>query len=186
MKLEHPGLAQRLGTQRSSSPAEAEQWFERSVGWVRGFAAELASWRGLLRIIETTQRQVRSDGLHLASGQALEPLLTPADDQGRRFAARVCEFLRDQGARVPPGRRYVGCSDVIESVFGKYKSYLERSPTRSLGANVVLFPLFVTRINVEWVAQALEAVKHRTAQEFVRLLGGPSQRHQVLGLRPPP
>ncbi len=46
--LEHPGLAERLGAQRGSSPAEAQQWFDRTVGWVRGFAADLASWRGLL------------------------------------------------------------------------------------------------------------------------------------------
>src|SRR5512135_2496218 len=144
--LEHPGLAERLGAQRGSSPAEAQQWFDRTVGWVRDFAADLASWRGLLEILATTQRQVREEGLHLASGQALEPLLAPSDERGRRFAAGVCDFVKEQGARIPSGRRYVGCSDVIESIGGQYKSYLERSPTPSLGANVVLFPLFVTRI----------------------------------------
>jgi hypothetical protein len=49
-----------------------------------------------------------------------------------------------------------------------------------------LFPLLVTRIEVAWVAEALETVKHRTAQEFVRRLGGPSQRQQELALRPSP
>ena len=183
--LEHPGLAERLGTQRGSSPAEAQQWFDRTVGWVRGFAADLASWRGLLEIIETTQRQVREEGLHLASGQALEPLLASSDERGRRFAAGVLHFVKEQGARIPSGRRYVGCSDVIESIFGKYKSYLERSPTPSLGANVVLFPLFVTRIRAELVGQALETVKHRTAQEFVRMLGGRSESQMQQELRPP-
>lgn len=183
--LEHPGLAERLGTQRGSSPVEAQQWFDRTVGWVRGFAADLASWRGLLEIIATTQRQVREEGLHLASGQALEPLLASSDERGRRFAAGVCAFVKEPGARIPSGRRYVGCSDVIESIFGKYKSYLERSPTPSLGANVVLFPLFVTRIRAEWVGQALETVKHRTAQEFVRMLGGRSESQLQQELRPP-
>ena len=79
----------------------------------------------------------------------------------------------------------MGCSDVIESIFGKYKSYLERSPTPSLGANVGLFPLFVTRITAEWVGPALEAVKHRTAQEFVRMLGGRSESQLQQELRPP-
>jgi hypothetical protein len=185
VKLEHPGLAQRLGAQRGSSPAEAQQWFDLMVGWVRGFTAELASWRGLLEIIAVTRRQISEEGLHLASGPALEPLLATGDERGRRFAMRVCEFVKEQGARIPSGRRYVGCSDVIESIFGKYKSYLERSPTPSLGSNVVLFPLFVTRITAEWVGPALEAVKHRTAQGFVRMLGGRSESQQRQELRPP-
>jgi hypothetical protein len=185
LKLEHAGLAERLGAQRGSSAAEAQQWFDRTVGWVRGFAADLAGWRGLLTSIETTRRQISEEGLHLASGHALKPLLKGDDARGRRFAARVCEFVQEQGSRVPSGRRYVGCSDVIESIFGKYKNYLERSPTPSLGTNVVLFPLFVTRITVELVGQALKAVKHLTAQEFVRMLGGPSESQQRQELRPP-
>jgi hypothetical protein len=185
LKLAAPGLAERLGAQRETSPAEAERWFDQTVGWVRGFAGDLASWRGLLTILATTRRQIGTEGLHLASGQALKPRLKGVDRRGRRFAARVCAFVRAQGAQVPPGRRYVGCSDVIESVFGKYKSYLERSPTPSLGSNVVLFPLFVTRLTVALVGQALKAVKHRTAQAFVRRLGGPSERQRRQELRPP-
>jgi hypothetical protein len=185
LKLEHAGFAERLGMQRGSSPAEAQQWFDQAVGWVRGFVVDLASWRGLLACIETTRRQISKEGLHLASGHALKPLLKDGDARGRRFATRVCEFVEAQGARVPSGRRYVGCSDVIESIFGKYKSYLERSPTPSLGTNVVLFPLFVTRITEELVGQALETVTHEAAQAFVRALGGPSERRQRLELRPP-
>ncbi len=74
---------------------------------------------------------------------------------------------------------------MIESIFGKSKSYLERSPTPSLGANVGLFPLFVTRITAAWVGPALEAVKHRTAQECVRMLGGRSESQLQQELRPP-
>jgi hypothetical protein len=185
LKLEHAGLAECLGKQRGSSPAEARQWFDRTVGWVRGFAGDLASWRGLLTCIEATRRQIGEEGLHLASGPALERELEAVDPRGGRFNARVCEFVKEQGARVPSGRRHVGCSDVIESVFGKYKSYLERSPSPSLGTNVVLFPLFVTRITVELVGQALKAVKHLTAQEFVRRLGGPSESQQRQELKPP-
>jgi hypothetical protein len=185
LELDHPGLAERLGTQRGSSPAEARRWFDDTVGWVGGFAVELANWRGLLAIIEITREQINEEGLHLASGDALEPLLRPSDDRGRRFADRVCDFVKEQGARVPSGWCYVGCSDVIESIFGKYKSYLERSPTPSLGTNVVRFPLLVTRITVELVGQALKEVKHRTAEEFARMLGGRSESQMRQELRPP-
>ena len=140
LALDHPGMAAVLGAQRDTSSSEARQWFDRTVGWVSGFASDLALWRELLTIIATTQEQVRDEGLHLASGEALASTLQPRNARGQRFADRVCEFVKEQSVRVPPSRRYVGCSEVIESIFGKYKNYLERSPSPSLGSNVVLSP----------------------------------------------
>ena len=185
LTLDHPDMAAILGSQRGTTAAAAREWFDRTVGWVRGFASELALWRELLTIIATTKKQVRDEGLHLASGAALEPKLEPRAARAEQFAQRVCEFVREEGVRVPSGWRYVGCSDVIESIFGKYKSYLERSPSPSLGRNMVLFPLFVTRITAELIGQAMDTVKHRAAQAFARNLGGQSERRRRYELRPP-
>jgi hypothetical protein len=186
LRLDHAALDSRLAAQRGTTPARAREWFHRTVGWIGEFAADLASWRGLLTIIEQARRQVREDGLHTESARGLRQRLTATDARGERFAERACEFVAAQAARVPPGQRYLGCSDVIESLFGKYKSYLERSPSPSLGNNVLLFPLFVTRITPTLVVEALRTVKHRTVQGFTQRLGRSSQRRLRLELRAPP
>jgi hypothetical protein len=186
LRLDHAALDSRLAAQRGTTPAQAREWFHQTVGWVREFAAELASWRGLLTIIEQARRHVREDGLHTESARGLRQRLTATDARGERFAERACEFVAAQGARVPRGQRYIGCSDVIESVFGKYKRYLERSPSPSLGTNVLLFPMFVTRITPQLVVEAFRTVKHRTIQGFTQRLGGSSQRRLRLELRSPP
>lgn len=185
LRWNHPGLDDRLARQRGDTPTEARRWFDQKVGWVGDFAGDLARWQSLLSIIEQTQRQIREDGLHAASAETLRRRSTPIDVRGRQFAERVREFIADQCRRVPNGQRYLGCSAVIESIFGKYKSYLERSPSPSLGANVLLFPLFVTGITPKLVAEALRTVKHQTIQKFTEGLGGPSQRRLRLELRPP-
>ncbi len=33
-------------------------------------------------------------------------------------------YLEEEGGKVPPGQSWLGTSDVIESLFGKYKSFL--------------------------------------------------------------
>jgi hypothetical protein len=186
LRLNKPGLDDRLAAQRSTTSAEARRWFDQKLGWVDEFSADLASWQGLLSIIEQTKRQIREGGLHSASASEMRRRLTPIDVRGRHFAKRVREFIVNQCQRVPKGQRYLGCSEVIESIFGKYKSYLERSPSPSLGTNVLLFPLFVTKITPKLVAEALRVVKHRMIQGFTQRLGGPNQRHLRLDLKPPP
>ena len=185
LRCNDPGWDGRLARQRATTPTEARRWFDQKMGWVGGFSADLASWQGLLSIIEQTQRQIREGGLDSASASRLRRGLAPIDARGRRFAGRVCEFITDQCRRVPEGQRYVGCSEVIESIFGKYKSYLERSPSPSLGTNVLLFPLFVTGITPKLVAEALRTVKHRMIRWFTQRLGGSSQRRLRLELKPP-
>jgi hypothetical protein len=186
LALDDPGCGDRLGRQRSTTAARARQWFDQELGWLKGFAGDLASWRGLLGTIERAQRQIREGGLHSASASQLRHGLRPIDARGRQFAKRVCQFVTGQCRRVPAGQRYVGCSEVIESIFGKYKSYLERSPQPSLGNNVLLFPLMVAGVTPELVAEALRAVKHRMIRRFTQGLCGPSQRRLRLELRPPP
>lgn len=180
------GSVGRLAVQRGTTPDDAGRWFAEMVGWVEDFARDLASWRSLLTIIATTRGQVLDDGLHADSSRILRRRLRPIDARGRRFTAATLTFVARESHRVPRGQRYVGCSDVIESVFGKYKSYLERSPSPSLGSNVLLFPLFVTRITVELVRDAMTAVKQRTAQLLARTLGGPSQKQRQKELRSAP
>jgi hypothetical protein len=184
--LDDPRLGDRLGEQRSTTAARARQWFDQKLGWVKDFADDLSSWRGLLSLIEQTQRQIREGGLHSASARRLRRGLKPIDVRGRQFAQRVCEFITSQCRRVPQGQRYVGCSEVIESIFGKYKSYLERSPSPSLGNSVLLFPLIVTRVTPNLVAEALRTVKHRMIPRFTERLCGSSQRRLRLELRSPP
>jgi hypothetical protein len=186
LALDDPRLGDRLGEQRSTTAAQARRWFDQKLGWVKEFAGELSSWRGLLSLIDQAQRQIREGGLHSASARRLRRGLTPIDVRGRQFARRVCEFITSQCQRVPEGQRYVGCSEVIESIFGKYKSYLERSPSPSLGNNVLLFPLMVTGVTPNLVAEALRAVKHRMIRRFTQGLRGWSQRRLRLELRPPP
>ena len=185
LRLDDPGLEGRLAVQRATTPAQARQWFDQKVGWVGDFAGELASWQGLLSIIEQARQQIREGGLHAGSANALRRRLAAIDARGRQFAGRVREFISGQCRRVPQGQRYLGCSEVIESIFGKYKSYLERSPSPSLGTNVLLFPLFVTGITPKLVALALKTVKHRMIREFTQRFGGSSQRRLRLELRPP-
>ena len=174
------GSVERLAARRGTTAEEARRWLAEMVGWVEDYAADLASWRGLLRIIAATRGQIVADGLHADSPRDLERRLHPIDARGRRLAVAALAFVRAEASEVPRGWRYVGSSDVIESVFGKYKGYLERSPRPSLGANVLLFPLFVTRITVKLVREAMTAVKHRTAQLMARERGGlnPRQRQE--------
>ena len=67
-------------------------------------------------------------------------------------------FLSVEGKKVPAGQALLGSSEVIESLFGSYKQYVERSVWSEIGSNVLLLPVLVVTLTTELLRRALTAV----------------------------
>src|SRR5262249_25602751 len=135
-------LSQVLG---QASAEEARAWFDEKLGWLRQFRAEVEQWQGMLEVAEVALAEVQQNGLsRQTAGRFWLKWLRVR--QGRclvveRFAQGVKEGLASEGEKVPRGQTLLGSSDVVESLFGKYKEMLEKSPEKELSASVLLLPL---------------------------------------------
>ena len=78
-------------------------------------------------------------------------------------------------------RNYTGerlRTDVLESLFGKYKDLAEHAPSREITANVLMIPLFGDSIDArELLRQALETVRGQDVEQWLEEhLGLPPQK----------
>jgi len=86
----------------------------------------------------------------------------PPNERDDVLAAELCKFVGVQSQAARPGERLVGSTEVIESVFGKWKA-LERQESRNGITSLVLcLGSLVGRWPVLRIKAALEAtpVKH--------------------------
>ena len=78
---------------------------------------------------------------------------------------------------MPVRQRYLGSTDVLESLFGKYKDLAEHAPSREITANVLMIPLLVTPLTPELLRQALETVRGQDVEQWLEEhLGLPRRR----------
>jgi hypothetical protein len=75
--------------------------------------------------------------------------------------------LREEGGKIPSGESWLGTSDVIESLFGKYKWLGEKAPYAEVGASVLALPLLTTPLTGELVHQALASVSMDEVRAWV-------------------
>ena len=68
------------------------------------------------------------------------------------------EYLVDEVSKIPPELILLGSSDVLESLFGKYKIFAQRRPIKELGASILLIPLSTIEITIDRVKQAMESI----------------------------
>ena len=201
MRLLQHGRRERLATVMGQPRATMEDWLNLKLGWLKGFAEDVAAWSELMWLTQQVRQQVRQQGLARESAAQFRAQIRPLLSHGvpvQRLAAQVEAYLENEGQAIPQGMNLVGSSEVIESVFGRFKTYLARSGWQEIGRNILLLPLLLCQWGMSTLAAALQTVSGKAVTAWVEKELGPSQQtkyQQVLGRgmnktekeeRPPP
>ena len=104
------------------------------------------------RVVKDAEEEIKRAGLSRTSWRRIKRRLIGESKligKERAFRRQVLAFVQKEGAKVPVRQRYLGSTDVLESLFGKYKDLAEHAPSREITANVLMIPLLVTPLTPE-------------------------------------
>lgn len=163
-----------LDYRRRQAPAGAD--FARRFGWLEDYRASLAEALQMITVLEETARQLKHEGLNehqvQRCAQRVEPLGT--SQKARAFADKVLAFLREQVRVVKAGETLLNTSDVIESLFGKFKALLSRSPLQAITAGVLLIGALTSERTPVVIRQAMETIKSADVHAWFAANGEPT------------
>lgn len=143
---------------------------EEAVGWVRQYRQEIEQWRQWVEVGTITEQFVKTHGLAAGGVEQLQPQLAAAGTLPRtqQLGAEFIQFVREEEAKAKAGERLVGSSEVIESIFGKWKR-LEGEQARSgLTGLVLALGALVAPTTAEVITQALTTVPTKTVLTWCR------------------
>ena len=143
---------------------------EQAVGWVRQYRHEVEQWRQWVEVGTITEQFVKAHGLSAGGAQQLQHRLAAAGTLPRtqHLGAEFVQFVTAEVAKAKAGERLVGSSEVIESIFGKWKR-LEGDQARSgLTGLVLALGALVSPTNAEVIKQALTTVPTKTVLTWCR------------------
>jgi hypothetical protein len=154
--------------------SQRQEWdrqrVEEAVGWVRQYRHAVERWRQWVEVGTITEQLVKTHGLVAGGVQQLQHRLADAGTLPRtqQLCAEFILFVREEEAKAKAGERLVGSSEVIESIFGKWKR-LEGEQARSglTGLGLALGAI-VAPTTVEVITQALTTVPTKTALTWCR------------------
>jgi hypothetical protein len=136
-------LAEQLGV----GEAEAATWLEGKLGWLREYACEMRAWSYFQTVVKVAETEIKEGGLSRTSWRRIKDRLageSPPVGTEKAFREQVLSFVRKEGAKVPARQKYLGSTDVLESLLGKYKDLAAHAPCREITANVLMIPLLVS------------------------------------------
>ncbi len=164
---------------------EASSFLEEKLGWLRDFRHEVTRYGHLVEAVKQTEEEVKNHGLGRQTAARLWqqlPAQLRRDSSLEGFFRGLKGYLKEEGSKVPVGQSWLGTSDVIESLFGKYKSFWEKSPEGEVGASVLALPLLTVDLTAELVHEALLRVSVQDVRSWANDYLGPSNLSKVCTL----
>ena len=143
---------------------------QQKLKWLKEYETGLEYWKQLVYIGRITRNFVRRNGLWVDCHEPLGDQLMEMEfcSQAEGFAGELVDFIEEQGSRVPDGKRVLGSSEIIESLFGKHKSVSEKGP-KPMGRLILSMASRVgERPTESLVATAFEQIKEHDVNEWLK------------------
>ncbi len=177
-------LSQTLGPERWAEYAPAlllaadlgRRLFDQKLGWLPAYQADISQYAHMMTCVHQVQAQLKHHGLSRTSPECFatqtgSPPLTPRLD---RFRTPILTYLQTQAQPLTDEQSLLATSDVLESIFGKYKLFSMERAFKEIGPLVLLIPLFTVKLTAQRIKQALEKVRTIDVQEWAKQLFGSS------------
>lgn len=134
--------------------------FARLFGWLKGYEQPLQEALGMLTLLEEFSRRIKHQGLNWRQVRQCDQMMERLGVKGvvRRVGNLALAFLYNEAALIPRGQTHLASSDVLESLFGKYKAVVERSPLHAITEVVLELAAFTSPRTEPVICQAMESV----------------------------
>jgi len=90
------------------------------------------------------------------------------------FQQNILEYITTEIEKSPKGRTILTTSDIIESIFGKYKHFSSRCPLKQMGQMILSISLCTMNLATSVVKQALENVRYIDLKDWASQVFGQS------------
>ncbi len=148
----------------------SEVRYQDYFGWIDSFIISLDQWEAMVSIVNLIKETVRDYGYSRAIYNYLKMILNKAAVKGeplRNFIVKCLNTVLEEVKKLNRGQTLIGSTEVLESIFGKYKAINEG--LQGITGKILGICTFVGREKSgEHICEALEKCSVKKAAEFVK------------------
>ena len=145
--------------------------FNELFPWIGDFESEHKYWKDIMSILGKAQKVVKKNGLRHNTAQLFLKAVGKLNIDKNKCCSVINEmyvFFKDQTKNITKNITLLGTTDIIESVFGKYKNFSARTPMKDLGKTILAIPAFVGEITLEKIKEAFSKIKNSDLQKWLK------------------
>ena len=147
-----------------------QQKFRELFSWLDEFEEDIKEWRLLLNVVDEAQKEVKRNGLSKETNYNFKKITEKAgvgNPTIEKIKLKITDFLISETAAMKDKQILLGTSDIIESVFGKFKIFSAKNPMKEIGRSVLTMPILTSEVTIEEVKEAMETISDKKLSEWL-------------------
>jgi hypothetical protein len=149
---------------------KANEFEKNKLSWIFNYRVQLNIYREMAILFDMATKEVREQGYRRGTVKILRErgASIACSERSRSFFSKILKTIEGEENKVPQGICLPGCSEVIESVFGKYKQLEKNHASGGLTSLVLSLPALVGDMTIEIVKNAMERISIKQVKEWVK------------------
>lgn len=138
---------------------EAKEKYNSKILWIKEFKNDMQEWRMMIDMLNIMMFEIKNEGL---SKKTANNIITQVDSLNLEsnnltiMRSKIIEFVTKETKELDGA--FLGCSDIIESIFGRYKKFSSKTPMKEVGKALLTIPIFTSDVEPNEVKLAMESI----------------------------
>ncbi|MGK7930898.1 MAG: hypothetical protein AB4041_05630 [Microcystaceae cyanobacterium] len=146
------------------NPEGISQRLKEKFLWLAYYEQPLKKWKTMVFLTRTLEKQVKIEGWHQQSVNNFENPISSViiPSQLLDFKEKILQYLHHQinylKTDTDTEQSFLATTDILESLFGKYKEFSARCPLKELRQMLLTIPLSTMNLTPDIIHKALTTI----------------------------
>jgi len=164
-----PSSKRRKIYNESEVPQKSIELYNEKFGWVSQYKQPFQEYQQYIEIIELVKTEIGKNGLSKKTIEDIEMGFKDSIMTGKAYKFKE-DIIAELRAYIPEQAKvsesFLGRSDIIESLFGKYKYFNNESSMMGITQSALIMSAITNKIEVDKIKEAMEYCKISTIAEW--------------------
>jgi hypothetical protein len=149
---------------------KANELEKNTLSWVLNYRCQLNIYQEMANLFDMSTKEVREQGYRRETIKILKKrgATIACSKRSRSFFWKILATVEEETRKVPSGSRLPGCTEVIESLFGKFKQLEKNHASGGLTSLVLSLPALVGEVTLEIVKNAMEKISIKQVKNWIK------------------
>lgn len=130
------------------------------LAWLLDYEEDLKHWSLMVKMTRTVEKQLKTQGINQKSLDNFQLEVEKLEDNCLDdFQEKILNYLIKETSKINNNKTFLATSDVLESLFGKYKIFSERSPLKHISQLLLVIVLSTLNLTTSLIKEALETIR---------------------------
>lgn len=151
------------------------QKIESKLGWLADYELDLLSWNQMVSLTRGVETRLKQSGIDDKTLEYFEKnKLVFTDISLENFQQKIIDYIANESSKIKNNNIFLASSDVIESLFGKYKQFSGRCPFKEMGQMLLTICLSTMNLTATVIKNALETISFAEVEVWLDEVFGQS------------